>query len=307
MHTLIFCVAGLLFAGSAVAVADDLEDSYSKLQGAVAQKDAAQVKELAGKVSAMARAEAAKAAPESEDEKAAWKSRVAFAKDVDLYTEYALYSTAVQAAPATTIELWVLLEQQNPKSKYLGIGYGPYLVALNKAGQGARIPEVAEKALMQFPEDEDLQMVLAEWDLGKNKVGEAGIHAERLVTVLPRHPIPEGMAAADWERKKAQLMGRASFIAGSAHSAKNEFSLADADLRAALPRIQGSEGMLASAYFQLGVANYHLGRQGMNRAQVLEGATFSEKAAAYRGPYQQQAWTNAHLMKQEAEKMRGAK
>jgi hypothetical protein len=65
--------------------------------------------------------------------------------------------------------------------------------------------------------------------------------------------------------------------------------------------------MLASAYFQLGVANYHLGRQGMNRAQVMEGATFSEKAAAYRGAYQQQAWTNAHLMKQEAERMRGAK
>ena len=41
--------------------------------------------------------------------------------------------------------------------------------------------------------------------------------------------------------------------------------------------------------------------------QVQEAAAFSEKAAAIKGPYQQQAWTNAHLMKQEAEKMRGAR
>ena len=42
----------------------------------------------------------------------------------------------------------------------------------------------------------------------------------KLVAVLPKHPVPEGMAAADWERKKGQSLGRACFIAGSAHSAR---------------------------------------------------------------------------------------
>lgn len=307
MQRTLICLAGLLFAGSVLAVPDDLEDSYAKLQSAVTNKDAAQVKELAPKVCAMARELAAKPAPQEESEKTAWQKSVKYAKEVEVYTEYALYSTAVQSPPAVLAEMWEMLEQQNPKSKYLGTGYGPYLAALHASGQTAKIPAEAEKAIAYWPEDEDLQLVLADFDMNRNRVGDAGVHAERLVAILARHPAPEGVTPGAWDRKKSQALGRAYWIAGQAHASKGEYNLADSDLRNALPLIAGQDAMLAGAYFQLGVANYHLGRQGMNFRQVQEAAAFSDKAALYRGPYQDQARVNASAMRREAEKMRGAR
>ena len=54
-----------------------------------------------------------------EIERAARAERVEAARDVELYTEYALYATAIQAQPADTVDLLAALVQQNPKSKYL--------------------------------------------------------------------------------------------------------------------------------------------------------------------------------------------
>lgn len=307
MQRTLIWIAGLLFAGSVLAVPDELEDSYAKLQTAVTNKDAAQVKELAPKVCELARQSAAKPAPQDADEKARWEKSVKYAKELEVYSEYALYSIAVQSPPATQVEFFEMLVKQSPKSKYLGMGYGQYLVALSQAGQAARIREVAQRGIVNFPNDLDLLLVMADWDMNHNQTASAGVHAERLLAAASRSAAPEHLSAADWERKKAQAMGRAYWIAGMAHSAKAEYSMANQDLRNALPRIAGNDAMLAAAYFHLGVANYHLGRQGLNFRQVQEAAAFSEKAAAIKGPYQQQAWTNAHLMKQEAEKMRGAR
>lgn len=306
MHRTLMLVAGLLFAGSVFAAPDDLEETYTKLQAAVAAKDATQVKELAPKVCAMARELGAKPAPTEESEKTAWEKSVKYAKDVESYTEYALYSTAVQSPAPVLVEMWEMLEGQNAKSKYFAGGYGPYLAALTQTGQGARIATVAEKASAQWPDDEDLQLVLADVDMNRSRVGEAGVHAERLIAIFQRHPAPEGMGAA-WERKKTQGLGRSYWIAGQAHASRGEYGLADVDLRNSLPLLAGQDAMLAGAYFQLGVANYHLGRQALNFRQVAEGASFSEKAAAIRGPYQDQARVNAAAMRREAEKMRGAR
>ena len=62
--------------------------------------------------------------------------------------------------------------------------------------------------------------------------------------------------------------------------------------------------MTASALFYLGVANYQLGAATRNRTQMLEGARFSDQAAAIKGPLADQAWRNAQAMKAEAAKMR---
>jgi hypothetical protein len=61
---------------------------------------------------------------------------------------------------------------------------------------------------------------------------------------------------------------------------------------------------MANALYYLGVANYQLGKQTLNKARVLEGARFSEQAAAIPGALQQQAYHNALVMKDEAGKMR---
>jgi hypothetical protein len=83
-------LALLLVAGRGLVWADDLDDAYSNLQKAQEQKDAAQVKRLAAEIHALANAIGSTPAPQSDDEKAAWTSRVARAKEIDLGSEYAL-------------------------------------------------------------------------------------------------------------------------------------------------------------------------------------------------------------------------
>jgi hypothetical protein len=58
----------------------------------------------------LAREVIAAPAPTDNDEKQNWKDHVAFAHDVEVYTEYALYATAVGAPPETTVDLLAALE-----------------------------------------------------------------------------------------------------------------------------------------------------------------------------------------------------
>ena len=61
---------------------------------------------------------------------------------------------------------------------------------------------------------------------------------------------------------------------------------------------------MGPALFYLGIVNFQLGQQTLNKAQVLEAATFSEQAAKYSGPYADQAWKNAISIKAAAARMR---
>ena len=132
-------MAVLLIAGAAVVAAQDLDTNYQTLQEAVAKKDVATIKKLAAETSAMARQEIAK--PDETDPDAL-KKRLEDLHAIDTYTEYALYATAAQSEPPVMVDLIATLEKQNPKSKYLDLGYGPYLAALAKAGSAAKIPEI---------------------------------------------------------------------------------------------------------------------------------------------------------------------
>lgn len=303
MQAAVLFSAVVLLVGVASPATEELETNYQKLKDAAAKKDAAMVKQLAGETCALARQEIQSTAPTDEDQKAAWTARVAFAREVELYTEYALYAAALQSSPAVKIDLLTTLEAQNPKSKYMDEAYAAYFLALNQTGGAAKIPALAAKALTNFPDNEDALLVMADLSMNQKKIDAAGTYAERLLAVLNRHPKPEGLPAADWERKKAAALGRAYWIAGLVHCEKQQYLQADQDLRAALPLVQGNQAMLAPALFYLGLSNYNLGKQMLNRAQILEGAKFSEQCAALPGPLAQQAWTNAHLMKTEAEKM----
>jgi hypothetical protein len=295
-------LAVFLLAGPAVS--DDLEDSFRKLKEAEASKDAALVKKFAVETCALARTAAAAPAPESETDKAYWTKHLEYLRGVEAYTEYAMFAASVHAEPAATVELLSALEAQNPSSKYLDAAYSHYLLALSQTGASAKIPAVAESALKRFPENEDLLLVLADTAMNRKQPDRASVYAERLLGVLMKHPQPEGMSAADWERKRTAALGRTRWIAGVAHSEKGQHFEADRDLRAALPLIKSNAAMTASALFYLGVANYQLGASMRDKARILEAAKFSDQAAAIKGPLSQQAWRNAQAMRAEAQKLR---
>ena len=295
-------LAILLLAGPAVAAT--LDEGMQTLKDAVAKKDVDQVKKVAVDLYPQAHQAAAEAAPKNEDEKGAWTNRVEFAKSVEEYCEYALYATAIQSPAATQVDLFATLEQMSPKSKYLNEGYGAYLVALNQTGAGAKVVPMAEKALANFPENEDLLLLLADTSMSKNNPDRALALANRLIAACNKHSKPENMSAADWDKKKNAALGHGYWIAGVVYGAKNQYVNCDKDLRAALPLIQGNAAMAGPALFFLGTANYNLGKMTNSKAKILEAAKFSEQSAAIPGAYADQARHNALVMKDEASRMR---
>jgi hypothetical protein len=287
-----------------VAVADELEDAIQSLKEATAKKDVDAVKKLAAAIYPMTCEIAAEPAPQGSDEKKIWEERVTYAKNAEVYVESALAGTAIQSPPAVMVDLIVTLEQYNPKSKYLDEAYGPYLVALNKTGAAAKIPGAAEKALANFPENEDLLLYMTETAMTRKQSDRALGYANRLTAVLNRHPKPEGVPAADWERKRSAALARGYWVAGVISADKGAWVAADKNLRADLPLIQGQAAMLGPALFYLGMVNYQLGKMTMSKAKVLDAAKFSEQSMVIDSPYADQARHNALVMKQEAAKMR---
>jgi len=287
-----------------VVVADELDDTYQNLRDAAAKKDAAQVKTLAVKACEMARKVISGPEPTNAIEKEDWPTRIAYSKEIEAFTEYALYATAIQSEPATLVDLMGILEQQSPKSKYLDQGYEPYLAALHQVGKDDAIPALVEKAVVNFPNNPDLLLVMATGAQAKKQSDRAIGFANRLVAAANSRQKPEAESAADWERQKGVWLGRGYWIAGVENGAKNLYALSNKSLRAALPYIKGEPSLMGPALFYLGVANYQLGAMTNNKKQVLEGATFSDQCAAIEGSFQQGCRQNAQNMKGLANQMR---
>jgi tetratricopeptide (TPR) repeat protein len=279
-------LAILLMAAPACAAPDDMEDTHQALKEAVqAKKDAAEVKKLAAQAYALAHPLAT--TPETDT----LKDAIARAREIETYTEYALYVTALQGPAEATVDLLSTLEQQNPKSKYLDEGYGRYFLALNQTGAASKITAIAEKAIANLPNNPDLLMVLADSALTRKQYDRAVSYGQRL-------------AAAASEHKRNAAVGRGRYIAGVAAASGTKWAVADKELRAALPFIKDSEEMTGNALFYLGLANYQLGKMTLKKAQMLEAVKFSEQAAGMKCSTAQQAFKNARLIKLEADKMR---
>jgi tetratricopeptide (TPR) repeat protein len=304
MYLAVVSLAALLAAGPLVIEPGNMATTYQSLKDAVAKKDAGQVKTLAAKTCALAREVISSTAPEDADEKEAWQKHMEFAREVETYSEYALYATAVQAPPAATVDLLATLEQQNPKSKYLDSAYDVYFYALHQTGADAKIPGIAEKAIVNFPDNDDVLAVLAETAYSRKQGERALGYARRLTAAVNKRGKPEAVSAASWERKRSAELGSGYWIAGVVQAEKGVYFDADKDLRAALPFVETNEARKATALFYLGLANYELGKMTMRRALVLQAVKFSQEAAAIKGPLAQQAWHNAQVMKDEAARMR---
>jgi hypothetical protein len=299
-----FAMAMAFLLGPVVAVADDLEDAVQSLKEAAAKKDVDAIKTLVAKIRPMTTDIAAEAAPAAADEKKVWDERQAYAKTAVGYMDSVIVGMAMQSEPDVMIDLISTLEQKNPKSKALDQAYGPYLLALKKSGATAKIPAIAEKALANLPDNDDLLTYMIETSMTRKQPDRALAYANRLTAALNKKAKPESLAAADWDRKKNAELGYGYYVAGTISADKGVYVAADKNLRAALPLIQGQPAMQGPALFYLGMANYQLGKMTLNKAKMLEAQKFSEQSVAIPGPYQDQARHNALVIKDEAAKMR---
>ena len=304
MKMSIWSSLAILLVAPALAHAQNLASSYQALQDAVAKGDAPAVKQLTAETLKYAREACGEAEPEGQEAKAGWKERLEYGKSVETYTEYALFAVGVKSAPAVTVDLMATLESQNPKSKYLDQGYANYFYALGQSGGNAKIPAIAEKALSNFPENEDLLMVLTDHSMNVKQADRAQAYALRLSAAASKHSKPDYMAQGDWDKKRNNALMRGYYVAGVIAGEKAQYGAADKNLRAALPLIQGNTAMMAPALFHLGVANYQIAKQTLNKAKMLEAAKFSDQCAAITSAYAEQANKNSLNIKAEAAKMR---
>jgi hypothetical protein len=251
--------------------ADDLDDALAALKQAEPSKDSAKIKELAS--AAHATAQKYQGAPPADADKESYEARARYAKDVDHYSEYALYAAAVQlrSEPQKAMDLIVALEQQNSKSDYL-----------------------------EYPEAIAIQLDAA---VARKQSDRAVALANRMIAAANKKA-PDGIAAADWDRIKTATLAQGYFVVGTNACEKNQFAVSDRNLRAALPLIKGNNAMMGPALFCLGVVNYNLANMTASTAKMVEAAKFSEQAAAIPGPTQDQAYKNSIAMKQAADKMR---
>jgi tetratricopeptide (TPR) repeat protein len=270
---------------------DDAEIAHNTLKAAEAKKDADLILQWSNRTSAVARKVAAKPKPSSEDEVEAWKYSVDYARQLDTYTEYALYRAMLENTdPKKKIMLAEALENRNPASQYVPQMAGQLFIAYQQVGNRDRALAIAFKTVATDQTNEDMLLAVADDALQKKDYDRAIKHSERLVALMASKAKPDGVSDDDWRKKKEMTTGVGSWIAGMSYMAKKQFAPADKALRVAIPLVKNNDQMLAAALFNAGLANHSLKR--MNDA-----ANFFEQCAKIKSPFQAQAQQNVKAIR----------
>jgi len=126
------------------------------------------------------------------------------------------------------------------------------------------------------------------------KKDAAGVekHADKLIFYLAGKGAPAGAGPAAWEKKKTDSLGAALFLKGMTMASQSKWKETDAALRESLPHLEGKEEMRGHALFNLGLANYRMGK--LNDALL-----FNLQCAAIKGPNQAQAVKNVAAIRQQ--------
>jgi len=275
----------------------DMDVAYAGLKAAEGKEDVELVKKWSARTSAAARKEIASAKPPTNDEE---KQQATYTKDVDMYSEYALYVLALKVKePKETIDLIDALEKQNPKSQYLAEGAATYFEALEKAGEGAKACPAAARMAAADAKNAEAMLFAAQCSWTGNRADGVINYASKAVTALNSRTKPEGTSDSDWATKKATMLGSANFYIGQGYTMQGRYGPATKALRASLGSIKGNEAFYAIALFDLGLANYNLGKTVGDKAQMREGLRFFEQSAAMKSSVQDQAARNASLVRNE--------
>jgi hypothetical protein len=294
--------AGLGKPTEALAICDKLYEkqpansqaAHGCLKIAEAQKDAGEIRQWAANTHAAARKFIEAPKPQDADEEE-YKQNLDFSQQVGAYAEYSLYAGVLQIPdPAQKVLLYEALKELNPKSQYLPQIVPHAFAAYRQANAPEKAAAMAEEAAAQGQANEDMLLVLADYyfNQAKDPVKTLDACGKLIAYLEPKGP-PEGVAAADWEKKKTVSIGMAHFLAGMTHANQKKHAETDKELRLALAGIRDNPQLAAPALFYLGVANYELGKRGKgDTKRILEAFNFTRDCAAIPGPFQASAKKN---------------
>lgn len=290
----------VLAAGKTLLALDptDIDAAYANLKAAEAKKDSEGVVTWAVAASDIARKAAT--TPKKEDqEDEEYKHAVDYAKQVDTYTQYALYATALtEQDPAKVMKLAETLQERNPDGQYVSQVMGKYTWAAREAKAMPAAVAFGERAYARNQFNEDLLLAMADHFMNAKNSEKTLLYSGKLVEYLGAKPKPEGVSDADWERKKSMMIGLGHWMAGTTYAQQRNFAQTDKSFRAALPYIKDNEQLLGPALFHLGFANYQMGK-GKSAAQMAEAIKFMQQCAAVKSPLQAQAQKNLTVMRKE--------
>jgi tetratricopeptide (TPR) repeat protein len=274
----------------------DMDGCYYALKAAVAKGDEDQIKKWSERTSEMARKTVASIGTPSDDDA---KHQLQYAKEVDEYSEYALYVVALKAQPKEQVDLVDTLIQRNPKSQYLPLVSATYFAALEKAGEGKKICPEAEKMSAGASKNAEAMLVAANCSMTAQKGAGMVSYGEKALEAVNSRTKEEGMSDAEWAAKKEGIVANANWYVGVGYSLEGKWGPANKTLRAALPMLKNNEQFRGMCLFYLGLANYNMGKAIGDRGQIRQGLQFFQQAAAVSNPMQDQASRNAKLVATE--------
>jgi len=281
-------------ADKALAVGDKLagmppecvEAAQQTLKAAELKKDPDLVLKWSAKTAELAQKVVASTQPTDADEVENWKARVDYARQVNTYTEYSLYAMALQTAdPKKQVALLEALQQRNAKSEYFAKAVDTLFVAYQKSGANDKAVALAQQIAATGNPSEDMLLVLTD-DAARKKDGEK-VHAysAKIVEVMSSKPKPEGVADADWTKRKNTILGLAYSMSGKQYLNDSKLPQADQELRKSLPLVEANAALKTEVLFYLGLANYKM-------EKVQEAYTFFKACAAVNSPFQATANKN---------------
>ena len=273
---------------------DDLETALATLKAAEAKKDPDLVKKWSNTTGGIAQKVIASPQPKDEDEVEEWKKHVAFATQVNTYSEYAINAMVMQTTdPRKKVDLIEALYDRNPQSQYVGPLLPVALQAFQQSNDTDRAIAFAEKVLAKDPSNDDMLLVAANGYLQKGKEPDKVIaYSGKLAEVMNTRPKPDGASDADWSNRKNTIIGLAHYMPGKAYFNQKKYGPAEKELRAALPLVENNAALKPEVLFLIGFANYKM-------ENPIEALKYLQQCAAIRSPFQAQAAKNVTVIKSQ--------
>jgi tetratricopeptide (TPR) repeat protein len=273
---------------------DDLDAAHQNLKAAEAKKDPDLIRKWSNQTSQIAQKVIQSKQPADADEVDAWKKRVDFAQQLDTYTEYSLFSAAMQTQePRKRIELADALTTRNPKSQYLPALGELRFNSYRQLGDNAGALAAAEKTLETDQTKEDMLIFVANQYVEKKRDPDKVLaYSAKVVELMDTKPKPEGVSDDDWAKKKKTMSGLAHYMSGTTLFDQKKLAAADKELRAALPLVEGNDQLKAATLFYAGLTNYQM-------KKIPDALKFNQQCAAIKSPFQAKAAENARVMRQQ--------
>ncbi|HLG98404.1 MAG TPA: hypothetical protein VKX49_18955 [Bryobacteraceae bacterium] len=264
---------------------NELDLGYNAIKAAEGKGDVQQVKKWAERTADIAQkiTSAGKAPANDED-----KADLEHAKEVGTYAEYALYAAASKSRDTKAItDLGESLQKINPKSQYMWLMTPRYLASLGGKGCGE-----ASKLSAADPKNAEAMLFEADCNWRGSRSSAVIASANKALEALNSRPKVEG-------GNEAGKIATANFFIGAGNAMEQRWGPANKSLRAALPGLKGEPTYEANALFDLGLANYTLGKAIGDKGQMREGLRYFEQAAAMKSNVQGQAAQNVTVIKKE--------